>query len=51
MLGEIRGLDVCRHPLAIVRGFGAGALLRCVVAVATGRRCTFLELALAKGWR
>ena len=50
MLGEITALDVCRHPLAIVRGFGGRAFLRCVSAVVTGRRCTFLEIALG-GWR
>jgi hypothetical protein len=47
MTGTIRGSDVALHPLLIARLFGARALCRCLWAVATGRRCTFLGVVAA----
>jgi len=44
MQGVITGKDVLRHSLTIVRSFGPAAYLRCLGALASGRRCTFLEL-------
>jgi hypothetical protein len=47
MRGCITGKDVLRHPVMIYRLWGARCLLRCVSAVMSGRRCTFLELVAA----
>lgn len=48
MLGEIKAADVLLHPLLIAKLFGAAALVRCVIAIATRRTCTFLELAVTR---
>ena len=48
MQGCITTIDVLRHPVAIWRLFGAACFLRCVHAVVTRRRCTFLELVSAE---
>lgn len=45
MQGAITTKDVLLHPLAIVMGWGPGCYLRCLRAVACGKRCTFLEIA------
>ncbi len=44
MHGVITAREVLRHPLAIVRLFGPRCYLRCLGALATRRRCTFLEM-------
>ena len=44
MQGCITARDVLRHPVMICRLWGPGCYLRCLHAVVTGRRCTFLEL-------
>jgi hypothetical protein len=44
MQGCITSREVLRHPITICRLFGAGCYLRCLHAVVTRRRCTFLEL-------
>jgi hypothetical protein len=44
MQGCITSRDVLRHPITICRLWGAGCYLRCLHAVVTRRRCTFLEL-------
>ena len=41
--GVITTRDVLRHSAVIVREFGAGAYLRCFVALLVRRRTTFLE--------
>ncbi len=51
MTGMIAGKQVVGHPVLIVRGWGLGALLRCLLAIARRRRCTFLELAVRKETR
>ncbi len=43
--GCITTRDVLLNASMIVRGFGLGAFLRCLRALLTGRRTTFLELA------
>ncbi len=48
MRGSITSKDVFLHPLAILRFFGPGCYLRCLRAVVSGRRCTFLEVAYAR---
>jgi hypothetical protein len=47
MLGCITTIDVLRHPVAICRLFGPMCYLRCLRAVVTRRRCTFLEVVTA----
>jgi len=42
--GSITSRDVFLHPLTIVRLWGPAFYLRCVRAIASGRRCTFLEI-------
>ncbi len=44
MQGCITSRDVLRHSIIICRLWGPGCYLRCLHAVVTGRRCTFLEL-------
>ncbi len=41
--GVITTRDVLRHSAVIVREFGAGAYLRCFVALLARRRTTFLD--------
>jgi len=43
MRGTITSWDVVRHPVLILRGFGPVCYLRCILAVVSGRRTTFLE--------
>jgi hypothetical protein len=43
--GCITTRDVLLNASMIVRGFGLGTFLRCLRALLTGRRTTFLELA------
>ncbi len=45
MRGSITSKDIFLHPVVIVRFFGAACYLRCLRAVMSGRRCTFLEVA------
>jgi hypothetical protein len=40
--GAITGRDVIRHALTILRLWGPSCYLRCLRAVVSGRRCTFL---------
>ena len=47
MRGAIGDWDVVFHPLAIVRGFGLHAFLRCTWAIVSREQCTFLDLALS----
>jgi hypothetical protein len=42
--GIITNRDVLLNASTIVRSFGLGAYLRCLGALLTGRRTTFLEL-------
>jgi hypothetical protein len=42
--GTITNRDVLLYASTIVRSFGLGAYLRCLGALLTGRRTTFLEL-------
>jgi hypothetical protein len=44
MKGCITTMDVLKHPVLIVRLFGARCYLRCVFAVMSGRSCTFLAM-------
>ncbi|HKD41977.1 MAG TPA: hypothetical protein VKB87_16955 [Myxococcaceae bacterium] len=43
--GTITTRDVLLHASTILRSFGLGTLVRCLRALLTGRRTTFLELA------
>jgi len=43
--GSITTKDVLLNASTIVRGFGLSTNVRCLHAVVTGRRTTFLELA------
>ena len=45
--GIITTHDVLRHPSLIVRSFGFRSYIRCLRALAMGRRTTFLELVFA----
>jgi hypothetical protein len=47
MRGCITSRDVLLQAVTICRLWGAGCWLRCLHAVVTGRRCTFLELVCA----
>jgi hypothetical protein len=49
MLGVITGREVLGNAALIYREFGVLCLTRCLWALATGRRCTFLQVALASG--
>jgi hypothetical protein len=44
MQGCITSRDVLRHAVVICRLWGLGCYLRCLHAVVTRRRCTFLQL-------
>lgn len=44
MRGCITGKDVIRQSLTIVRLWGPRAYFRCLGAVVSRRRCTFLEV-------
>ncbi len=44
MQGYITGKDVIRHSVTIVRLWGPRCYLRCLGAVLSGRRCTFLDV-------
>lgn len=44
MQGAIRGRDVLRHSVTILRLWGPTAYLRCVRAVLARRSCTFLDV-------
>lgn len=48
MKGCITARDVIRHPVIICRLWGLGCYVRCLGAIATGRPCTFLQVAVAK---
>lgn len=48
MVGVVRGRDVARHPMIVVRAFGWRVFARCVWAALTRREATFL--AVAVGW-
>jgi hypothetical protein len=47
MRGCITARDVLRHPVIICQLWGLACYLRCLMAIATGRRCTFLQLSVA----
>jgi hypothetical protein len=42
--GLVTSRDLLLHPLLILHGFGPRCFLRCVVAVISGRKSTFLDL-------
>jgi len=42
--GTITSRDVLRHSVTILRLWGPGFYLRCVLAIASGRSCTFLDV-------
>jgi hypothetical protein len=44
MQGCITSRHVLRHPLMICRLWGPACYLRCLHAVVTRRRCTFLQI-------
>jgi len=44
MQGRIKSRDVLRHPVLISRRWGLGCYLRCLGAIVTLQRCTFLQL-------
>lgn len=46
MQGTITGWDVVRHPVLILRGFGPRCYVRCLLAVLSRRRTTFLDASL-----
>lgn len=48
MQGTITGKDVIVHSLTILRLWGPGVYLRCLRAVMSGRRCTFLGVVAAE---
>ena len=50
MQGCITARDVLRHPVMICQLWGIGCYVRCLHAVVTRRRCTFLQL-IATGGR
>jgi hypothetical protein len=43
MQGCITGKDIVRQAYTIVRLWGLARYLRCLKALISGRRCTFLE--------
>ena len=47
MQGYITGKDVIRQSLTIIRLWGPRCYLRCLGAVLSGRRCTFLEILIS----
>jgi hypothetical protein len=44
MQGAITSKHIFLHPVAIVRLFGPRFYVRCIMAVASGRPCTFLGI-------
>jgi hypothetical protein len=42
--GAITSRDVLLHAVTIVRLWGPAFYVRCLRAIASGRRCTFLEV-------
>ena len=42
--GTITSWDVLRHTVTILRLWGPAFYVRCVMAIASGRSCTFLEV-------
>jgi hypothetical protein len=48
MRGVITSRDVLLQPVTICAAFGAACYLRCLKAVISGRRCTFLEVVTAR---
>lgn len=48
IVGVITTRDVIRHTTTIVREFGAGAWIRCCVAILTQRQTTFLACVFAR---
>ena len=44
MQGVITNGDVVRHAFTIVRLWGPGLYARCLLAVASGRKVTFLDV-------
>ncbi len=42
--GLITTKDVLRHPAMIVRGYGLRRFFRCLYAITSRRRTTFLEV-------
>jgi hypothetical protein len=42
--GTITTRDVLVHTVTILRLWGPGFYARCLLAIASGRRCTFLEV-------
>lgn len=47
MQGTITSRDVLRHTVTILVHFGPAFYARCLLAIASGRRCTFLEVLAA----
>jgi hypothetical protein len=47
--GAITTQDVLRHSLTILRLWGPGCYFRCLKAVVSRRRTTFLEVLYANG--
>jgi hypothetical protein len=43
MTGEITSLDVLRHPRLVIQLFGWRKFGRCMLAILTGKRTTFLN--------
>jgi hypothetical protein len=48
MQGRITSRDVLRHPVLICRSWGPRSYLRCLRAIVTLQRCTFLQLITAR---
>ena len=42
--GAITTRDVLYHTVTILRLWGPGFYVRCLRSIASGRRCTFLEM-------
>jgi hypothetical protein len=47
--GTITGKDVLIHSFTILRLWGPGVYLRCIRAICSGRRCTFLGVLSGNG--
>ena len=48
MRGCITARDVLRHPIMICQLWGLVCYVRCLHAIVMRRRCTFLQLPVAK---
>ena len=48
MRGTITATDVLRHPILIASEFGPACFLRCLAALLTGRRTTFLAIVFGR---